>query len=85
MSGNRKNRPTWIRHSGIGIEFAAAVAGFALVGLWIDRHYDTAPWGVVIGAALGLVGGTYNLVRESLAAFKQSGDEDRDESPPTRP
>lgn len=85
MPGNRKNRPTWIRHSGIGIEFAAAVAGFALVGFWIDRHYDTAPWGVVIGAALGLVGGTYNMVRESLAAFKESGDEDRDESPPTRP
>jgi len=67
----KKERPTWIRHSGVGIEFAAAVAGFALVGYWIDRHYQTDPWGLIIGAMLGLLGGTYNLIRESLAAFKR--------------
>ncbi|MHC4697842.1 MAG: AtpZ/AtpI family protein [Planctomycetota bacterium] len=85
MPGDKKYRPAWIRHSGIGIEFAAAVAGFGLVGYWIDRHYKTDPWGVVIGAALGLVGATYNLVRESLAAFKEVGDEDRDEDRPVPP
>lgn len=62
---------SWTRHAGIGIEFAGAVAGFALLGYWIDRHYDSSPWGVLIGAALGLIGGTYNLIRASMAAFKQ--------------
>jgi F0F1-type ATP synthase assembly protein I len=66
----------------MGLEFAAAVAGFALVGYWIDRHYDTSPAGVLIGAVLGLIGGTYNLVRESLAAFKRferDGDSEPDQ------
>ena len=75
-------KPTWVRHTGMGREFAAAVAGFALVGYWIDRHYDTSPSGVLIGAVLGLIGGTYNLVRESLAAFKRferDGDDESDQ------
>ncbi len=65
------NKPTWLRHSGIGVEFAAALAGFALLGYWVDSHYGTRPWCLVIGAALGLVGGTYNLIRDSMAAFKE--------------
>ncbi len=65
--------PTWARFSGIGIEYAATLAGFALVGYWIDRRYDTSPWGIVIGSGLGLIGGTYNLVRQSLVAFKKLG------------
>lgn len=64
-------RGSMARCTGVGIEYAAAVAGFALVGYWIDRHYGSGPWGVLIGAALGLIGGTYNLVRQSMAAFKR--------------
>jgi F0F1-type ATP synthase assembly protein I len=80
MVSKGPGRPSWVRFSGIGIEFAGAVAGFSLVGLWIDRHYDCGPWGVVIGAALGLIGGMYNMIRESLAAFKQADKETRDAS-----
>ncbi len=65
------DKPGWLRHSGMGTEFAAAVAGFAFVGYWIDRHYGSQPWGVLVGAALGLTGGTYNLVRSSMKAFAQ--------------
>ena len=68
----------WTRHAGMGVEFAAAVAGFALLGYWIDAHYGTGPWGVLIGAALGLVGGTYNLIRQSMAAFRRLDQEARD-------
>ncbi|HXO20720.1 MAG TPA: AtpZ/AtpI family protein [Thermoanaerobaculia bacterium] len=57
---------------GIGFEFAAAVAVFTLVGYWVDRHFKTAHWGLVIGMVLGLIGGMYNLIRESLAASKDS-------------
>ncbi|MBI1827544.1 MAG: AtpZ/AtpI family protein [Planctomycetes bacterium] len=73
---DRGSSPTWVRFSGIGVEFAAAVIGFSLVGLWLDHHFGWSPWGVLVGAALGLIGGTYNLIRESLAAFKPPDDED---------
>ena len=71
MVETKGDRPTWVRYAGVGVEFAAAVAGFTLVGFWIDRHYDSRPWGVLIGAFLGLTGGMYNLIRESLAAFRE--------------
>lgn len=55
---------------GVGFELAGAVAGFTLVGYWVDHHFQTHPWGVLIGLVLGLVGGMYNLIRESLAASR---------------
>ena len=68
--------PGWVRHSGVGLELAGALAGFALVGYWIDRRYETEPWGLVIGVILGLVGGLYNLVRQSLQAVREARIED---------
>jgi F0F1-type ATP synthase assembly protein I len=73
MAEQQKNRPPWLRYSGVGIEYAAAVGGFAAVGYWIDVKYGCSPWGVIIGAALGLIGGTYNLIRETTAAFRPPG------------
>jgi F0F1-type ATP synthase assembly protein I len=67
------NKPaSGTRLLGMGFEFAAAVAGFTLVGVWVDRHYGHAPWGVISGVALGLIGGMYNLIREALAASKEA-------------
>jgi ATP synthase protein I len=68
--------PGWIRHSGVGLEMAGAIAGFALVGYWIDRWYGTDPWALVVGVILGLVGGLYNLVKQSLQAVREARVED---------
>ena len=59
-----------MRFAGLGVEFAAAVAGLTLLGYWFDRHFGTRPWALLIGAALGLIGGMYNLLRETLTAVK---------------
>ena len=75
MAKKDGDRPSWLRFSGIGFEFVAAIAGFALVGYWVDRHWNIRPWGLVIGAVLGLIGGMYNLIRESLGAFKPPVDD----------
>ena len=64
-----------IRLAGLGIELAAAVVGLTLLGIWIDRRFESAPWGVVIGASIGLVGGFYNFVR---AAIRAAGESARD-------
>lgn len=72
----------WIRYAGLGAELAGAVAGLTLLGYWVDRHFGSGPWGTLIGLACGLIGGLYNLVRESLRALhparKPPGDADED-------
>jgi len=76
MSADRRF-PGWVRHSGIGLELAGATAGLALVGYWIDGRFGTAPWGILGGVVIGLVGGLFNLVRESLAAVREAKTEDQ--------
>ena len=68
--------PGWVRHSGVGLELAGATAGLALVGHWIDGRYGSAPWGILAGVVIGIGGGLYNLVKESLAAAREAKDDD---------
>jgi F0F1-type ATP synthase assembly protein I len=67
-----KRFPNWVRYSSVGIEFAAAIVGFTLVGYWIDRQFGSAPWGLVAGLVLGFVGGFYNLVKQAIRATKEA-------------
>jgi F0F1-type ATP synthase assembly protein I len=76
MSADRRF-PGWVRYSGIGLELAGATAGLALIGYWIDGRFGTTPWGILGGVVIGLVGGLFNLVRESLDAVREAKDEDR--------
>lgn len=74
--GERESKRAWVGLASAGFEIAAAVGGFAALGWWIDRQRDSSPWGLLIGALLGLVGGLYNLVKASLAAGRQAQRED---------
>jgi F0F1-type ATP synthase assembly protein I len=57
-----------------GFEFAAAVAGFTLIGYWIDHHYGSSPKGLLIGLGLGLVGATWNLIRGAWTTTGRKAD-----------
>ncbi len=63
-----------MRFAGLGIEFAAAVAGLTLLGYWIDSRFGTKPWGLLIGVFIGLVGGMYNMIQEALMATRSGAD-----------
>ena len=76
MSADRRF-PGWVRYSGIGLELAGATAGLALVGYWIDRRFGTQPWGILGGVVIGIVGGLFNLVRESLEAAREAKADDQ--------
>jgi F0F1-type ATP synthase assembly protein I len=76
MSADRRF-PGWVRHSGVGLELAGATAGLAFVGYWIDHRFGTQPWGILGGVIIGLAGGLYNLVRESLEAVREAKTEDQ--------
>lgn len=87
MPGDERDRLTWVRYSSLGMEFVAAFGVFALIGYWVDAHWDSSPWGLIGGAALGLIGGMYNLIRRSAEAFKQPTppDQGSDDSPSGEP
>jgi len=71
-TSNARRRPeqrAW-RLAGLGVELAGAVGGFCLLGFWIDRHFDTKPWGLLVGAICGLIGGFHNFIRTTLKALK---------------
>lgn len=59
-----------MRYAGLGIELAAAVGLLALGGWWVDGRFGTAPWGLVVGALLGLVGGMAHLVRTAMGSVR---------------
>src|SRR4029079_6668587 len=63
---------------GAAISFVGAVVGFALVGYFVDRHFDSQPWGIIVGLALGFVGGLYNLIKESGRVFREARLEDNE-------
>ncbi|MDH3744726.1 MAG: AtpZ/AtpI family protein [Acidobacteriota bacterium] len=60
--------------AGLGMELTAAVIGATLLGFWIDRRLESEPWGVVIGALVGIVGGLYNFVRQASRAAQSTRD-----------
>jgi F0F1-type ATP synthase assembly protein I len=62
----------WMRLAGLGSELAASVAGGALLGWWIDRQLGSAPKALITLAAVGIVGGLYNLIRTALAASREA-------------
>lgn len=63
-----------MRYAGLGIELVAMVGLLSLLGWWIDGRFGTAPWGLVIGAMAGLIGGMANLVRTAMGAVRRPGD-----------
>jgi F0F1-type ATP synthase assembly protein I len=71
--------------AGIGFELVAAVGAFVLVGYWWDRHFGTGSNGVIVGAVLGVIGGMYNLIRQSLSATREAaGGSDTSDGDKTR-
>lgn len=84
MSQQQRGRSStdWIGLAGLGLEFAAAVAGFAAVGWWLDRKFGSEPTALLICAALGLIGGMYNLIRQSLRAVRRAEEERKDKGSP---
>jgi F0F1-type ATP synthase assembly protein I len=66
-----KPAPSWTRLSGLGMEFVGVVVVFALIGYWADRHWNSSPWGLIVGLAVGSIGSTYSLVRTVAKASRE--------------
>ncbi len=51
------------RLTGFGWYVAISIAGGALLGVWLDRHFDTAPALMLAGLAVGIAVAALGLVR----------------------
>ena len=51
-------------YMGLGTELAASVAGMLLIGYYLDKQFNTSPWLLLTGAAIGMIGGFYNFFKE---------------------
>ena len=49
------------RGMSLGIEFVGAVFAFWLLGRLVDNWLGTEPWGQVVGAVIGWVGGVLHV------------------------
>ncbi len=58
--------------AGAGIQFAAGIVAFVLIGAWLDRKLGTTPIFVLLGVALGGGGGFFLLYRSMTSAQKGS-------------
>ena len=48
---------------GAGLTLAVVVGLFAYGGLWLDTHFGTKPWLLLLCVVCGIVGGILHLVR----------------------
>jgi F0F1-type ATP synthase assembly protein I len=48
----------------MGMSAAIIIALFVVLGLWADRAWGTAPWGLLIGIALGTVAAVVSVVKQ---------------------
>jgi F0F1-type ATP synthase assembly protein I len=67
------------RYAGVGLQFAATLAVFALLGWWGDGKLGTSPWLLLIGVFAGFGLGFYSLVSKFA---KPSSHAPRPKDPP---
>jgi F0F1-type ATP synthase assembly protein I len=48
----------------MGMTVAVTIAVFVVLGLWADRSWGTAPWGLLIGITLGTVAAVVSVVKQ---------------------
>jgi len=60
----------WWGLAGMGLEFCVTIGALALLGWYLDRRWNTGPWLLVAGVAVGFGVGLMTLVRAGAKAFK---------------
>ena len=48
----------------MGMTVAIIIGAFVVLGIWADRSWGTAPWGLLIGITLGTVAAVVSVVKQ---------------------
>jgi F0F1-type ATP synthase assembly protein I len=76
---DRKQLARGLALSQVGFEMAAP----ALLGLGLDYWFGWAPWGVITGAVIGLVGGMAHLIRLARPSEQEPPQQPPRDGPPS--
>ena len=68
-SGQHGSRSPW-RYAGLGLQLAATLVVFVLLGQWLDRKVGTDGVFAILLVLVGFGGNLYLLIRELAAADK---------------
>lgn len=60
---------------GLGSEIAAAMIVPLLIGVYLDKHYNTEPWGVAVGIIIGFLGVFNAIYRVVIKANRNKSDD----------
>lgn len=63
----------WRKYVGIGFQIPAGVGLGCLLGYVADRHFGTAPWLLVAGAAVGFALGMFGFLVTAIGADGDGG------------
>jgi F0F1-type ATP synthase assembly protein I len=75
-SGDRKEMGRYLALAQVGLEMVVPAG----VGVALDYSFGWAPWGVIVGAVLGLIGGMAHLIHlagQGEAAGRQDSSNDQ--------
>lgn len=65
--------------SQLGLTMVGSILLGLVVGLWIDAHFGTRPWGTLALSLLGIVVGTVGVYRLVTTSIQEVGDVRRSE------
>jgi F0F1-type ATP synthase assembly protein I len=55
----------------LGLQLALSVVVFFFLGRWLDNRFNTAPWLMITGLVIGIVGGFISFFRTVIALGKR--------------
>jgi F0F1-type ATP synthase assembly protein I len=59
----------------MGAQLALAVLLCGFLGRWLDGELGTAPWLMIVGLAVGVLGGFVKFIRTAMALGRKADDE----------
>lgn len=78
-NGTSEPRPaSYAQYAGLGFTFAGTFLVLGACGWWLDVKLGTAPWLMLVGIALGAVGGFYSMVKRVPGGFGKSPEDPTD-------
>jgi F0F1-type ATP synthase assembly protein I len=70
-SEDRRQSRSFTRFAGVGLQFALSVVLFSYAGQWVDRKFETTPWGVIVGVFVGAGAAFYSMYHRLMADLRR--------------